>query len=487
MDRKILVAEDSPTQAEHIRLLLEKEGYRVILAANGREGLEKVHRERPDLIISDIVMPEVDGYAFCQAVKSNEATKRIPVVLLTGSRGPGSILQGLQRGADNFIPKPFEDDYLLERVRRIFENLELRAKGHLEVEVLIQVAGRELHITADKQQIIELLFSTFEDLSRLNDELKDAKRRLENYARNLESMVQERTARLDALVAVMQKLGSSLDLDEVLNLVVHSAGELLKITHMGVYLLQGEMLEMRAEYSESHSEQEVRKLRVGGSVGGFVAASGEICYVEDVMKDPRWVAVEWARREGIGSFVGLPLKYEGIVLGVLSCSVRGIRSFSRDEMSLMETFANAAANAIHNAETHSRLEESFGELRRSQQMVIRAEKLSALGTLAAGAAHEVLNPANIIGLYAQRILNRSAEGSDERREGEVIWRNVERISQICDSLRRFSRNEPPKSALFRPEEAIEECLQLLGHKLRLASINVERKGGLEAAEVQGDR
>ncbi|MBI2177029.1 MAG: response regulator, partial [Candidatus Tectomicrobia bacterium] len=199
MDRKILVAEDSPTQAEHIRLLLEKEGYRVILAANGREGLEKVHRERPDLIISDIVMPEVDGYAFCQAVKSNEATKRIPVVLLTGSRGPGSILHGLQRGADNFIPKPFQDDYLLERVRRIFENLELRAKGHLEVEVLIQVAGRELHITADKQQIIELLFSTFEDLARLNDELKDAKRRLENYARNLESMVQERTERLSVL------------------------------------------------------------------------------------------------------------------------------------------------------------------------------------------------------------------------------------------------------------------------------------------------
>ena len=487
MERKILVAEDSPTQAEHLRLLLEREGYQVILAANGKEGLEKVHRERPDLIISDIVMPEMDGYEFCRAVKSNEATKRIPLVLLTGSRGPGSILRGLQHGADNFIRKPFESDYLLERVRRIFEHLDLRERGHLEMEVTIHVGGKELQITTDKQQIIELLFSTFEDISRLNDELKDAQRKLESYAKNLESMVRDRTARLDALVAVMQKLGSSLDLDEVLNFVVHSAGELLKITHVGAYLLKGETLELCAEYSESHSRQEARKLNVGESVGGYVAASGEICYVEDVLKDPRWAAAAWARREGIGSFVGLPLKYEGTTLGVLSCAVRGIRSFSRDEMRLMETFANAAANAINNAETHSRLEESFEELRRQQQMIIRAEKLSALGTLAAGAAHEVLNPANIIGLYAQRMLNRSAGGSDERKEAEVIWRNVERITKICDGLRRFSRNEAPKTAPFRPGEAIEECLQLLSHKLRLGNIHVEKKPGLGEAAVQGDQ
>ena len=186
MPRTILVAEDSPTQAERLRLLLEGEGFRVDLAANGSEGLQKVRLARPDLIISDVVMPEMDGYAFCQHIKSGEATRQIPFVLLTEQRTHVDILKGLEHGADNFITKPFEDDYLLERVRRIFEHLELRQRGHLEVEVLVRPRGREIVINPDKQQIIELLFSTLDEACRLNEQLKESQRIVQEHARNLE-------------------------------------------------------------------------------------------------------------------------------------------------------------------------------------------------------------------------------------------------------------------------------------------------------------
>src|SRR3990172_6091329 len=118
MERRILVVEDSPTQAERVRFLLEGEGYRVEMAANGREGLRCVQSAPPDIIISDVVMPEMDGYAFCRAVKSAEATRRIPFVLLTERNTPADIIQGFERGADNFITKPFEDEHLLARVLR---------------------------------------------------------------------------------------------------------------------------------------------------------------------------------------------------------------------------------------------------------------------------------------------------------------------------------------------------------------------------------
>ncbi|MBI1894556.1 MAG: response regulator, partial [Candidatus Rokubacteria bacterium] len=72
MARRILVAEDSRTQAMRVQILLEGEGYEVTVAADGREGLRCVQAAPPDLIISDSVMPEMDGYAFCQAVKSDE-------------------------------------------------------------------------------------------------------------------------------------------------------------------------------------------------------------------------------------------------------------------------------------------------------------------------------------------------------------------------------------------------------------------------------
>jgi PAS domain S-box-containing protein len=196
MKRRILVVEDSPTQAELLRLLLEGAGYQVDLAGNGREGLERVQSSPPDLIISDVVMPEMDGYAFCQAVKSAERTRRIPIVLLTQRNTPQDILWGLTRGADNFITKPFDDEYLLERVKRIFEHLELRRKGQLEMDVTLRVGEREIVINADKQQIVELLFATFEDVCKLNQMLLDAERKLEDYALHLEAKVQERTEAL---------------------------------------------------------------------------------------------------------------------------------------------------------------------------------------------------------------------------------------------------------------------------------------------------
>jgi PAS domain S-box-containing protein len=190
---RILVAEDSPTQAEQVRFVLEGAGYAVEHARNGREALEKVRANPPDLILSDVVMPEMDGFVLCQAVKSNPATSRIPVVLLTTRSTPMDIIFGLERGADNFITKPFEDEHLLERLARIFENLAHRRKGGLEMEVSVRVGGRKIVINADKQQMIELLFSTSEELSESNRHLEEAHLQLEEQARELERKVQERT------------------------------------------------------------------------------------------------------------------------------------------------------------------------------------------------------------------------------------------------------------------------------------------------------
>jgi signal transduction histidine kinase len=179
MTRRILIVEDSRTQAERLRLLLTREGYEVTVALNGREGLDKVDPGSTDLIVSDVTMPEMDGFEFCRAVKLSEATTRVPVILLTARASLVDIISGLECGADNFIPKPYDDEYLLERVRRIIEELEHRKRGILEMEVHLTVGGRRISVTADRQQIMELLFSTFEEVSRNHDALARANRELE--------------------------------------------------------------------------------------------------------------------------------------------------------------------------------------------------------------------------------------------------------------------------------------------------------------------
>jgi len=205
MARKILVVEDSPTQAERVRLLLESEGYEVVLACNGREGLQRVQTASPDLIISDVVMPEMDGYAFCQAVKAAAATRWLPFVLLTERRTPADILLGLERGADNFITKPFEDAYLLERVRRIIEHLELRQQRGFDVEIAVRVGGREIPISADKQQIIELLLATFAELQAAHEQVEQSNTKLRHLTLALEDRVAQRTAELCAANTQLQR------------------------------------------------------------------------------------------------------------------------------------------------------------------------------------------------------------------------------------------------------------------------------------------
>src|SRR5690348_598170 len=97
----ILIAEDSATQAQELSFLLEEHGFEVRAAQNGRLALEAARQQVPDLIISDIVMPEMDGYTFCRSVKSDPKLNQVPFILVTSLSTPHDVFKGLDVGADN--------------------------------------------------------------------------------------------------------------------------------------------------------------------------------------------------------------------------------------------------------------------------------------------------------------------------------------------------------------------------------------------------
>ena len=104
----ILIVEDSHTQREMLRHMLEKHDFRVKAAANGKEALTLLEWNRPLAVISDIVMPGLDGYALCRRIKGDHNLQDIPVLLLTSLSDPDDVITGLECGADYFIMKPYD-------------------------------------------------------------------------------------------------------------------------------------------------------------------------------------------------------------------------------------------------------------------------------------------------------------------------------------------------------------------------------------------
>jgi CheY-like chemotaxis protein len=110
--RIVLIADDDTDALEMLRILVEKEGHEVVSAKNGREAIEKVIDVQPDLVLLDIMMPEVDGSAVCRHIKNNDLLKRIKVVLYSAKERVQGKEIARKVGADAFLPKPFEPSTL---------------------------------------------------------------------------------------------------------------------------------------------------------------------------------------------------------------------------------------------------------------------------------------------------------------------------------------------------------------------------------------
>jgi DNA-binding response OmpR family regulator len=117
--KQILVMDDDQSARQLLVTLLEKNGYATIQARDGVEGLRAVDAGRPDLIVADILMPDLDGLTFVKALKRRNETKAIPVVFVTAKADPLSMIEGINVGAKFYITKPFQTDDLLGKVRKV--------------------------------------------------------------------------------------------------------------------------------------------------------------------------------------------------------------------------------------------------------------------------------------------------------------------------------------------------------------------------------
>lgn len=122
MDKKrILVVDDERDLLEMVTLRLKAQGYEVITACDGEQGLDKARREKPDLIILDLMLPKIDGYKVCRMLKFDEKYKKIPIIMFTARAQDKDEKLGFEVGADAYLNKPFDPDFFLAKIEELIK------------------------------------------------------------------------------------------------------------------------------------------------------------------------------------------------------------------------------------------------------------------------------------------------------------------------------------------------------------------------------
>jgi DNA-binding response OmpR family regulator len=154
----VLIVEDNPDVTTYIRSFLDQD-YRIITASNGKEGWQKALAKYPDLIISDVMMPEMDGFELCKKIKTDQRTSHIPVILLTAKTDLNSKIEGLEFGADDYISKPFEADELKVRSKNLIEQ---RNRLREKFTRMIEIKPGEVTASSMDEQFLERLITVSE-------------------------------------------------------------------------------------------------------------------------------------------------------------------------------------------------------------------------------------------------------------------------------------------------------------------------------------
>ena len=164
--RKILIVEDDRDIVEMVEYNLREEGYATVSALNGEDGVSLARREQPDIIILDIMLPVMDGFEVCRALKSDDKTSKIPIIILSAKSQETDKVVGLELGADDYVTKPFSPRELIARIRAIMRRgaeqqlSDIVEKGDIIIDSAkykVMVGSEEIALTTTEFKLLECM------------------------------------------------------------------------------------------------------------------------------------------------------------------------------------------------------------------------------------------------------------------------------------------------------------------------------------------
>ncbi len=566
MRTRILIVEDSPTQAASLEAHLGGAGYETAVATSGERALPMLEQAGFDVVISDIVMPgAVDGYELCRRIKVGPRHDT-PVVLLTSLSDPMDIIRGLECGADNFFTKPYDPAHLLERLEVLLNTRRARSKRLVKTGVTVLFMGREFTISSDREQILDLLVTTFEEAVRQNRELRQreeelsaAKVQVARYAAALEGKLQtteerfSKVFRASPVGIVLSTLaeGRYVDVnDAFLRMLGYTRAEVIGRTaheiglwrdpadreHVAAAMREGGRLEdfevavqsrtgevrhalviaepieldgeacllslVRDITERKRAQEELRttqarlhqvlasgtaviyatKITPNGFAPSYVSENitRMMGYEVGEALTPTWWAerVHPADKEVILPQLAQPLQRGELVLDYRFRHKDDTYRWVHDESRLLRDPAGEPKEVVG-------VWLDVTERRQLEEQLRQAQKMEAVGRLAAGVAHDFNNVLTTIFGYADLVLEDLPAESESRGELQEIRKAAERASALTRQLLAFSRQQVLEPVVLSVNDLVQDIDKMLK---RLIGEDVEQRVnlGAEVGNVRAD-
>lgn len=322
--KKILIVDDNPQNLYLLEIMLLSNGYQVEKAANGKEGLEYANQAPPDMVISDILMPTMDGFSLCRAWKSSSVLKKIPFIFYTATYTDSKDEDfALSLGADRFLVKPLEPGEMLNAIKDVFKTIEIG----------------ELPTPKKSIETPEDYYKTYSET--LVRKLEDKMMQLER-AKN----------RLTALYQASQELITLKQSTDLVQSVMHTVVETAGYRQASYYEFDASKERLVFSKSVGFSQEtyelikEKLEFHLGEEKGlvGLVAKTGQVLNISDTSRDSRWITID----QTILSALFVPVKFEDNLLGVIALFSEEKEAFLLADEQNVSSLANSLAVAIEN-------------------------------------------------------------------------------------------------------------------------------------------
>ncbi len=418
---KILIADDDPQIAGLIREVLQLAECEVLEARSGEETLAILQQEnasdRPvDVLLLDILMPGISGYEVISRVKADPLLANTSIIVTTALASITDKTLGLGMGADDYLTKPFDPRELLARIQVIMR------------------------------------------------------------MRRTEQVLRQRNRELALLTEISRTIISSLDLEEVLTATMEGVRKILPADAAVLVLMDEETGEMVFRKAIAGNYSRIgQALPPDQSILRYVVTTEQPYLSNDVIHDPIFSPEIDGWIPEARSVLCVPLLVRERVIGAVELVNKWDGAFTETDRDLLQTLAGSVAVAVENAQLYAELADFARALERSQAQLIQAEKMAAIGRLAASLAHEINNPLQAIHNTIHLAMTDRLPPEKRSEYLDMAQKEVERLIEIVQRMLEFYR--PSKGGVIQTDvnRVLQDALAIAGKRLQHGHIRVHTR------------